>query len=98
MKAPLFRPLGDRLLIRHPAAAEQIRGGVLIPESAREQPREATVVARGPGRRNKQGVLAGLAVGVGDKVYVAAYGGAEVVLQGEKYRVVREEDILGVLA
>ncbi len=98
MKAPLFRPLGDHLLIRHPAAAEQVRGGVLIPESAREQPQEATVVALGPGRRNKQGVIAGFVVAVGDTVFVAAYGGAEVVLQGQKYRVVREDDLLGVLA
>lgn len=94
-----IRPVGDRLLIEFlDAEKEQVRGGVIIPDSAKEKPQEAKVIALGRGRTGKDGVVIPFEVKVGDKVLVAKYGGAEVKLDDRKYTLVREDDILGVLA
>lgn len=94
-----IKPVGDRVLIEFLAdAREQVRGGVIIPDSAKEKPQEATIVALGTGRKGKDGTLLPFEVKVGDKVLVSKYGGAEVKLEEKKYTLVREEDILGVLA
>jgi chaperonin GroES len=93
-----IRPVGDRILIQHIEEKEQIRGGVIIPDSAKEKPQEAKVIALGSGRRESDGSITSFEVKVGDKVLVAKYGGAEVKLDDKKYTLVREDDILGVIA
>jgi chaperonin GroES len=93
-----IRPVGDRILIQHIEEKELVRGGVIIPDSAKEKPQQAKVIALGTGTKNKDGQLMPFEVKVGDTVLVARYGGAEVKLDDQKYTLVREDDILGVLA
>ena len=93
-----IQPVGDRILIQYAEEKEQIRGGVIIPDSAKEKPQEAKVIALGSGRKDKDGAVIPFEVKVGDKVLVARYGGAEVKLDEKKYTLVREDDILGLLA
>ena len=92
-----IHPVGDRILIQHMEEKEQIKGGVIIPDSAKEKPQEAKIIALGSGRKGKDGIVIPFEVKVGDKVLVAKYGGAEVKLDEKKYTLVREDDILGVL-
>jgi chaperonin GroES len=93
-----IQPVGDRILIQHLGVdKEQVRGGIIIPDSAKEKPQEAKVIALGIGARTKAGLLLPFEVKVGDKVLVNKYGGAEVKLGEEKYTLVREDDILGIL-
>lgn len=92
-----IQPVGDRILIQHREDKEQIRGGVIIPDSAKEKPQEAKVIALGSGRKGKDGKITPFEVKVGDMVLVDKYGGAEVKLDDKKYTLVREDDILGVL-
>ncbi len=93
-----IQPVGDRILIRYREDKEQVRGGVIIPDSAQEKPQEATIIAVGSGHRNKDGALTPFEVKVGDTVFVGKYSGAEVRLDDQKYTIVREDDILGILA
>jgi chaperonin GroES len=94
-----IQPIGDHILIQHrDDKAEQIKGGVIIPDSAKEKPQEATVVALGSGRKDKDGKVTPFEVKVGDVVLVGKYGGAEVRFDDQKYTLVREDDILGLLA
>ena len=93
-----IHPVGDRILIQYLEEKEQIKGGVIIPDSAKEKPQEAKVIALGSGRKDKDGAVIPFEVKVGDKVLVARYGGAEVKLDEKKYTLVREDDILGLLA
>ena len=98
MKLLKIHPVGDRILIRHAEDKEQTRGGIIIPDSAKEKPQEAKVIALGSGRKDKDGKAIPFEVKVGDTVLVAKYGGAEVKLDDKKYTLVREDDILGILA
>ena len=98
MKSIKIKPVGDRILIQHAEDKEQIRGGVIIPDSAKEKPQEAKVIALGSGRKDKDGKVQPFEVKVGDTVLVAKYGGAEIKLDEKKYTLVREDDILGVIA
>lgn len=93
-----IRPLGDRVLIQHIEEKEQTRGGIIIPDTAREKPQEAKVIALGTGRKREDGGITPFEVRIGDKVLVSKYGGTEVKLDDKKYSLLREEDILGVLA
>lgn len=90
-------PLGDRVLVRRVEETETIRGGIHIPDSAREKPQEAEVLALGPGRRDKHGKRIAFEVKAGDRVLVAKFGGTEVQRDGETLLLLREDDILGVL-
>jgi chaperonin GroES len=90
-------PVGDRILIEHLPQKDQVRGGVIIPDSAQEKSQEAKVIALGSGHKGKDGKTTPFEVKVGDTVLVAKYGGAEVKLDEKKYTLVREDDILGVL-
>jgi chaperonin GroES len=92
-----INPVGDRILIQHLEEKEQSKGGIIIPDSAKEKPQEAKVIALGRGRKGKDGILLPFEVKVGDTVLVAKYGGAEVKLDEKKYTLVREDDILGIL-
>ncbi len=90
-------PVGNRILIEHIEEKEQVRGGVIIPDSAKEKPQEAIVIALGSGAKDEDGKIIPFEVKVGDKVLVAKYGGSEVKLDNKKYTLVREDDILGIL-
>ena len=93
-----IRPIGDRVLVKHLDDKEQVRGGIIIPDSAKEKPQEAEVIALGTGKRNDDGKLQAFEVKVGDRVLVSKYGGTEVKLEEQKFTLVREDDILGVIA
>jgi chaperonin GroES len=93
-----IKPIGDRVLVKHTEDKEQVRGGIIIPDSAKEKPQEAEVIALGTGKKDENGKVLAFEVKVGDRVLVSKYGGTEVKLDEEKYTIVREEDILGVIA
>jgi chaperonin GroES len=93
-----IRPIGDRVLVKHLDDKEQVRGGIIIPDSAKEKPQEAEVIALGTGKRNDDGKIQAFEVKVGDRVLVSKYGGTEVKLEDQKFTLVREDDILGVIA
>jgi len=94
-----IKPIGDRVLLKHIAEdKEQVRGGIIIPDSAKEKPQEAKVIALGTGKKDEDGKLVPFEVKVGDRVLITKYGGTEVKIDEEKYTIVREDDILGVLS
>jgi|UniRef100_UPI00404A4E5B chaperonin GroES len=93
-----IKPIGDRVLVQHIEEKEQVRGGIIIPDSAKEKPQEAKVIALGTGKKDENGKVAAFEVKVGDRVLLSPYGGSEVKLDGEKFKLVREDDILGVIA
>lgn len=92
-----IKPVGDRILVQYIEEKEQVRGGVIIPDSAKEKPQEAKVIALGSGPKTKAGASLTFEVTVGDTVLVNKFGGAEVKLDGQKFTLVREDDILGVV-
>ncbi|MCP4810647.1 MAG: co-chaperone GroES [Proteobacteria bacterium] len=92
-----FRPLYDRVLVKRIAAEQKTSGGLFIPESAKEKPQEALVVAVGPGERTKDGAFREPVVKVGDKILFGKYTGDELKLDGAEHIVLRERDILAVL-
>ena len=91
------RPLQDRILVRRVEEVEKTRGGIIIPDSAKERPLEGKVIAVGSGKRTEEGVLVKLDVKAGDRVLFGKYSGSEVKLDGEEYIIMKEEDVLGVL-
>jgi chaperonin GroES len=93
-----IKPIGDRVLVQHLEEKEQVRGGIIIPDSAKEKPQEAKVIALGTGKKDDAGNTAPFEVKVGNMVLLSPYGGSEVKLDGQKYKLVREDDILGVIA
>ncbi len=95
--ATTVRPLYDRVLLRRLDAADEVRGGIIIPDSAKEKPLEAEVVATGPGKRLDDGTNASMTVAVGDTVLVGKYGGTEIQLDGDDYLIVREDEVLGII-
>ena len=93
-----IKPLGDRVLVKLIEEAEQVKGGIIIPDSAKEKPQEAEVIALGTGKKDKSGNDVPFFVKAGDKVLISKYGGTEVKFGTEKYTLLREDDILGVLS
>jgi chaperonin GroES len=93
-----IKPIGDRVLVKHIEEKEQVRGGIIIPDSAKEKPQEAEVIALGTGKKDEKGNAVAFEVKVGDKVLISKYGGTEVKIENEKFTLVREDDILGVIA
>ncbi len=93
-----IKPVGDRILVRFAEDKEQVRGGVIIPDSAKEKPQEAKVIALGTGPKLKDGSVTAFEVKVGDTVLLGKFAGSEVKLDEQKYTLVREDDILGILA
>lgn len=91
------RPLGDRVLVQQVEEKEQVKNGIIIPDSAKEKPQEATIVAVGSGKRDEKGEKIPFEVKVGDKVLISKYGGTEVKIDGDTYQILREDDILGVI-
>lgn len=96
-KNPKIKPLGDRVLVELKEEAEQIKGGIIIPDSAKEKPQEAKVVALGTGRKDDNGKPLSFEVKVGDTVLISKYGGTEVKIEDKKYLLLREDDILGII-
>jgi len=92
-----FRPLGDRVLIRRVEEEAKTKGGIIIPDTAKEKPQEGEVVAVGPGARDDAGKIHPLDVKTGDRVLFGKWSGSEVKLDGEDLMIMKESDILGVL-
>jgi chaperonin GroES len=91
-----IRPLRDRVLVKRVEEAEQRIGGIIIPDTAKEKPQQARVVAVGSGRTNDEGKTIPLDVKAGEYVLIGKYAGTEIKLDGEEYLIVREDEILGV--
>ena len=92
-----IKPLGDRVLIEAVEAVEETMGGILIPDSAKEKPQEARVVALGTGKVDEEGKKIEFEVKVGDIVLTSKYGGTEVKVDGKEYKLVSESDILAIV-
>ena len=92
-----FRPLGDRVLVRRVEEEEKTKGGIIIPDSAKEKPQEGEVIAVGPGARDESGKIQPLDVSVGNRILFGKWSGTEVKLDGEDLLIMKESDILGVL-
>jgi len=92
-----FRPLGDRVLIRRVEEEEKTKGGIIIPDTAKEKPQEGEVLAAGPGARDDKGRVQRVDVRVGDRILFGKWSGSEVKLEGEDLLIMKETDILGVL-
>jgi chaperonin GroES len=92
-----FRPLHDRVVIRRITAEEKTKGGIIIPDNAKEKPQEGEVVAAGPGARNAAGTVVALEVKAGDRVLFGKWSGTEVKIDGEELLIMKESDLLGIL-
>lgn len=92
-----LRPLHDRILVQRLDEEEEVQGGIIIPDTAKEKPQQAKVLAAGPGRASDDGKVQAMDVKEGDKVIFGKYAGTEVKLDGEEYLIIREDDVLGVL-
>jgi len=90
------RPLHDRIVIKRIEEKETVKGGIIIPDTAKEKPQEAEVIAVGKGKREK-GELVPLDVKVGDRILFGKYSGTEIKLEGEEYLIIREDEVLGVI-
>jgi chaperonin GroES len=93
-----FRPLQDRVLVRRIEEEEKTKGGIIIPDTAKEKPMEGEVLAAGPGVRGEDGKLHALDVKVGDRVLFGKWSGTEIKIDGEDLVVMKETDIMGVVA
>ena len=92
-----FRPLGDRVLVKRIKEEERTKGGIVIPDTAKEKPQEGKVVAVGKGKHGDDGKLIPIEVKASDKILFGKYSGSEVKLDGEEHVIMREDDILGIL-
>src|SRR5262249_124418 len=93
-----FRPLQDRVLVRRIEQEEKTSGGIIIPDTAKEKPMEGEVVAAGPGSRGEDGKLQAVEVKVGDRVLFGKWSGTEIKIDNEDFVVMKESDIMGVVA
>jgi len=92
-----FRPLGDRVVIRRVEEEAKTKGGIIIPDNAKEKPQEGEVVAVGPGARDEDGKRIAIDVVAGDRILFGKWSGSEVKIDGEELLIMKESDILGVL-
>jgi chaperonin GroES len=92
-----IKPLGDRVLVEPIEQSEVKKGGIIIPDSAKEKPQEGKVIAVGPGKKTEEGKLIPMNVKKGDRILMPKYGGTEVKLDDKDYQLIREEDILAVI-
>lgn len=93
-----IRPLHDRVVVRRVDEKETVRGGIIIPDTAKEKPQEGEVIAVGNGKVLENGTRVAMEVKKGDRILFGKYAGSEVKLQGEEYLIMREDDILGILS
>ena len=92
-----FRPLHDRVVVRRLESEEKTKGGIIIPDTAKEKPQEGEVVAVGPGARNDKGELVKLDVKAGDKILFDKWSGTEVKIDGQDLLIMKESDIMGIV-
>ena len=95
--ATKFTPLHDRILVRREEEAGTTRGGLIIPDSAKDKPQEGTVISVGKGKTNEEGKLFPLAVKEGDRILFGKYSGTEIKLDGEDFLIMKEEEVLGIV-
>ena len=93
-----IRPLHDRVLAKRIEEGEQVRGGIIIPDTAKEKPQEAEIIAVGPGKIQEDGKRAPMDVKAGDKVLIGKYSGSEIKIDDEDYVILREDEILAVVS
>ena len=93
-----FRPLGDRVLVKRVKEEEKTKGGIIIPDTAKEKPQEGEVVAVGPGARDEDGERIKMDLEVGDRILFGKWSGTEVTVDGEELLIMKESDVMGVLA
>jgi chaperonin GroES len=93
-----FTPLHDRVLVRRVEEAETTRGGIIIPDTAKDKPQEGEIIAAGKGKVNEDGKVRPLDVKEGDRVLFGKYSGTEIVIDGEELIIMREEEVLGILS
>jgi chaperonin GroES len=96
--ATSIKPLHDRVIVRRIEEGEQIRGGIIIPDSAKEKPQEGEVIAVGEGKYKEDGTRQTLDVQAGDRVLFGKYSGSEIKLDGDEFLIMREDEILGIIA
>ena len=92
-----FRPLHDRVVVRRVDAEEKTKGGIIIPDTAKEKPQEGEVIAAGPGARDESGKIVPLDVKAGDRILFGKWSGTEVRIDGEDFLIIKESDIMGVV-
>jgi chaperonin GroES len=92
-----IRPLHDRVIVRRIEEGEQVRGGIIIPDTTKEKPQEGEVVAAGEGKYKDDGTRQALDVKAGDRVLFGKYSGSEIKIDGEEFLIMREDEILGIL-
>ncbi len=92
-----IRPLDDRILVKQSAAEERTAGGIVLPDTAKEKPQKGKVIATGPGKMLKNGKRGPMEIKKGDEVFYGKYAGTEVEIENEKYVIIRESDILGIV-
>ncbi|MCS6885213.1 MAG: co-chaperone GroES [Acidobacteriota bacterium] len=93
----MIRPLHDRILVKRIEEKEQVRGGIIIPDTAKEKPQEGEVVAVGTGKVLENGTKLELQVKPGDRVLFGKYSGTEVKIDGQEYLIMREDEVLGII-
>jgi chaperonin GroES len=93
-----FRPLHDRVVVKRIEAEQKTAGGIIIPDTVKEKPQEGEIVAVGPGARDDKGALVALTVSVGDKILFGKWSGTEVKIDGQDLLIMKESDILGIVA
>ena len=93
-----FRPLHDRVVVKRVTAEIKTKGGIIIPDSAQEKPQEGEIVAVGPGGRDESGKLTPIDVKVGDRILFGKWSGTEVKIDGDELLIMKESDIMGVIA
>ena len=92
-----FRPLHDRVVVKRVAEEEKTRGGIIIPDTAKEKPMEGEIVAVGPGARDDKGTLVALDVKKGDRILFGKWSGTEIKIDGQELLIMKESDIMGIL-
>ncbi len=92
-----FRPLHDRILVRRVETQEKTRGGIIIPDTAKEKPQEGEVIAVGPGARNEAGQVQALDVKAGDRILFGKWSGTEIKINGDDLLIMKESDVMGII-
>ncbi|HUX05738.1 MAG TPA: co-chaperone GroES [Acidobacteriota bacterium] len=92
-----FHPLHDRVLVRRLEEGEQVKGGIIIPDTAKEKPQEGEVIAVGEGKKNEDGKRMPMDVKAGDRILFGKYSGSEIKMEGEEYLILREDEVLGIV-
>ena len=92
-----IRPLYDRIVVKRVEEQEQVQGGIIIPDTAKEKPQEGEVVAVGKGKRNEKGEISALELVAGDRILFGKYSGSDIKLDGQEYLIMREDEVLAVI-